>query len=174
MTSGEKARVYRRIVVAAITMAEELYNDVDRMGAPHEVYPLITRKVHQHLASCALRLGLTAKDWEREMNIAVYKEIRGTEAARHGLRVSPLTPLPGSELHDLWAWASEAVEMADAIRNDPRKRLQKRLALYKREKVEVFGPDALGKSAFELMRQRMLEEIALDPSAMLLEDAYLS
>jgi hypothetical protein len=151
MTPSQRARVFRRLCLKVGEVHCELTWDLQMTHAPDEAYGLVTRRMQQYLTSCALRLNLTKQEWDQAMDLAVAREVARSPLIDEDGGITP-------DAHYAWAFGVDAVEMADAIRNDPHKQLQTRLKLFKQDKREFFGEDAAGVPLAALMNRRALQQ----------------
>src|SRR4051812_20304254 len=126
VTSAQKARVFRLFCNGAIVMSCSAHEDIDRFNGPGEAHRDVERAIMKRLTNLALRLGLTLKEWNKEMDHAAYRE----SIMRDG---------DMAESYHAWQYGYDAVEIADQVRNDPDKQLKARLEKYKRLKRDIYG-----------------------------------
>lgn len=158
MTPTQKARVFRHFVHGAIMASTDAHDDIEAFAGPDSAHQLVERQLFKKLTQLALRLGLTHDEWDTAMSTAMMWE----------RQVLPQGEPPAA--YYAYTYGRQAVEIADEWRNDPRKRLNTKLVLYKRRKIETYGEDALGVP-LEALEHRAILRATFGIEDQLLRDA---
>ena len=113
MTPAQKTRVFLRVVQHTLDFEMLMYNDLDLYHASSECGPIVRRNAFKRLVRTYLQLGLTKEEFDREVRVSIAL------AQRYDCDRPFVSHVAG--------YAGEAVEIAEAIRTDPRRTLQQRL-----------------------------------------------